>query len=285
MIVISHLALNEMLKLGNEIIDICLLLECRDDKIKDLVKQFLSELKNKGNNIVFNLIPKALNGWLTDKKHFPYSKFKTVMNELISNIEKDKQIEGLIEKLLNKLRSTNDIKDWQCVTYCLALLNYSEKNSFKLFEYFSTIRDLVMDDEEILKNLKLIFEKIKKSVTDKENISEIENFILNGDNNKLAKSLKEKKELAKVKKIGKKRNLDDLENNNKKLSEYFEVSSNTIESNKSSNKNNSNSVEYNSVSSKQFKSKINKKKVKSNINYNSNDKFECIKEENYSEKK
>ena len=174
MIVISHLALNEMLKLGDEIVDICLLLESDDAKIKDLVKQFLIELKNKGNNIVFNLIPKALNTWLIEYKSTDYKKFKIVMEELVSNIEKDKQIEGLIEKLFNKLKSTTDVNDWKCVTYCLSLLNYSEKNAYKLFEYFANIRENVIGDDEILKNLSTIIEKIKKSITDKDKITEIE---------------------------------------------------------------------------------------------------------------
>ncbi len=108
MIVISHLALNEMIKLKGEIVDICLLLESEDSKLVDLVKLFLHELRQKGNNIVYNLIPKALARLSNDFKDIGYDRFQKVIKELISNIDKEKQVEGLIEKLVNKLKNNND---------------------------------------------------------------------------------------------------------------------------------------------------------------------------------
>lgn len=206
MIVISHLALNEMLKLKGEIVDICLLLDSTDIKLRDLVKQFLYELRNKGNNIVYNMIPKALHTLNTEYKNLPYETFKTVIGELIQNIEKDKQVEGLIEKLVNKLKNNNDKIEWRNVTYCLNQLTYSEKNLTKLLDHYTSVKAQLVLDSEIIQNFKGIFEKSKK--IDKEIVAELENRFFEGDNKKLAEAIKEKKN--KKKKIGVKRTVDDL---------------------------------------------------------------------------
>ena len=48
LMVITHLVLNDMLKLKGQIVDICMLLEDPDDRIKDQVELFLHELHSKG---------------------------------------------------------------------------------------------------------------------------------------------------------------------------------------------------------------------------------------------
>jgi condensin complex subunit 1 len=60
LMVITHLILNDMLKLKGEIVDICMLLEDPDDRIKDQVKLFLHELHTKSNHVIYNLFPKAI---------------------------------------------------------------------------------------------------------------------------------------------------------------------------------------------------------------------------------
>ena len=60
LMVISHLILNDILKLKGEIVDICMLLEDSDDRIKEQVKLFLHELHSKGGHIIYNLFPHAI---------------------------------------------------------------------------------------------------------------------------------------------------------------------------------------------------------------------------------
>ena len=60
LMVITHLILNDMLKLKGEIVDICKLLEDDDDRIKEQVKLFLHELHSKDNHKIYNLFPKAI---------------------------------------------------------------------------------------------------------------------------------------------------------------------------------------------------------------------------------
>jgi condensin complex subunit 1 len=55
--IISHLALNDMIKIRGEISDICMLLKDTDLKIVDLVKLFLHEINSKNKDTIFTLIP------------------------------------------------------------------------------------------------------------------------------------------------------------------------------------------------------------------------------------
>lgn len=111
MTVISHLILNDMLKLKGEIVDICLLLESEDNKLKDLVNLFFYELNQKGNNYIYNVIPKALARLSNEYKHLEYNRFQNIVKILLKHVEKDKHTEGLIEKLFVKLKnSTGKIK-------------------------------------------------------------------------------------------------------------------------------------------------------------------------------
>lgn len=60
LLVITHLILNDMLKIRGEIVDICMLLEDPDERIREKVKVFLHELHTKGQHIIYNLFPNAI---------------------------------------------------------------------------------------------------------------------------------------------------------------------------------------------------------------------------------
>ena len=103
--VISHLALNDMIKIRGEISDIWKLLKDSDEKIRDLVKLFLHELHSKHNDTIYNLIPEAINR-LSEWAHFSAEDFEEIAKILAKYVEKDKQIEMLLDKLLQKLSNS-----------------------------------------------------------------------------------------------------------------------------------------------------------------------------------
>ncbi len=107
MTVISHLVLNDMLKLKGEVVDICLLLESEDSKLKDLINLFFYELNQKGNNAIYNVIPKALAKLSHEYKHLEYGRFQNIVKILLKYVEKDKHTEGLIEKLFFKMKNSS----------------------------------------------------------------------------------------------------------------------------------------------------------------------------------
>lgn len=183
MIVISHLVLNDMLKLKGEIVEICLLLESADQRLKDLVNLFFYELNKKGNNVIYNVIPKALAKLNNEYKHLEYAKFQSIVKTLIKYVEKDKQTEGLIDKLFNKLKSSLDSNEWRNTTYCLSLLNYTEKSVNKLLELYQSLKEKI-DDEIVNENFAAIFARFKKNSnnnSNKENLEEMEKKFFAGE--------------------------------------------------------------------------------------------------------
>lgn len=181
MIVISHLVLNDMLKLSGEIVEICLLLESEDQKLKDLVNLFFFELNKKGNNAIYNVIPKALTKLNSEYKHMEFSIFQNIVKNLLKYVEKDKHTDGLIDKLFTKLKGSSDVNDWRNTTYCLSLLNCSEKGFNKILELYQNLKEKI-DDEIVNENFQTIFNKLKKGPNiNKENVEEMEKKFFAGE--------------------------------------------------------------------------------------------------------
>ena len=181
MTVVSHLILNEMLKLKGEIVDICMLLESDDQRLKDLVNLFFYELNQKGANYIYNIIPKALSKLSNELKHIEYHRFQNIVKTLLKYVEKDKHTEGLIEKLFAKLKNSVDIYEWRNTTYCLSLLSYTEKNILKLAEYYGNLKDK-LDDDIVKENFQSIFNKLKKNASaNKDVIEDLENKFFTGE--------------------------------------------------------------------------------------------------------
>ncbi len=90
LMVITHLILNDMLKLRGEIVDICMLLEDKDERIKDQVKLFLHELHSKGNHIIYNLFPKAISRLSKEFEKLTVEEFENIAKNLMAYIKNDK---------------------------------------------------------------------------------------------------------------------------------------------------------------------------------------------------
>ena len=118
--VITHLILNDMLKLKGEIVDICMLLEDEEDRIKDQVKLFLHELHSKANHIIYNLFPKAISRLSKEFAHLSRDKFENIAKNLLSHIDKDRQTEQLVEKLCHKMKNSQSQIEWRNTAFCLS---------------------------------------------------------------------------------------------------------------------------------------------------------------------
>ena len=161
--VISHLVLNDMLKMKGEVVDICMLLDHKDPSIRAHVQTFFNEINNKGNNVIYNIIPKALARLSNEFKSLEYSKFKTIAISLLKYVDKEKHIEGLMDKLFVKLKNSNDNLEWRNNTFVLSELNYNtEKILVKFLQSYSEIMNKNDDNMEVKENLARIFGKLEK---------------------------------------------------------------------------------------------------------------------------
>lgn len=135
-----------MLKLKGEIVDICMLLEDEDHRIRDQVKLFLHELHTKANHIIYNLFPKAISRLSKEFAHLSRDKFENIAKNLLSHIDKDRQTEQLVEKLCQKIKNSQSPVEWRNTAFCLSQMKYSEKIFLRLVEYYeSCYKDRLAD--------------------------------------------------------------------------------------------------------------------------------------------
>ncbi|ONM60398.1 binding [Zea mays] len=184
-LVISHLILNDMMKVKGYINEMAVRIEDKDERISSLAKLFFHELSKKGSNPIYNLLPDIL-GRLCNQ-HLKEETFCNIMQFLINSIKKDKQMEALVDKLCNRFAGVNDVRQWEYISYCLSQLTFTEKGLKKLIDNFKMFEHALSEDS-VMNHFRSVISKCKKFAKPELKIC-IEEF-----EEKLSKVHQEKKE-------------------------------------------------------------------------------------------
>ncbi|KAK1277671.1 hypothetical protein QJS04_geneDACA016585 [Acorus gramineus] len=158
-LVLSHLILNDMMKVKGYIYEMAMRLEDEDERTSNLAKLFFNELSKKGSNPIYNLLPDILSK--LSNQNLKEESFCNIMQFLISSIKKDKQMEGLVEKLCNRFNGLTDVKQWEYLAYCLSQLTFTERGMKKLIE-FSKSYEHALSEESVMNHFRNIISKGKK---------------------------------------------------------------------------------------------------------------------------
>ncbi|XVF07116.1 hypothetical protein REPUB_Repub06bG0110700 [Reevesia pubescens] len=158
-LVLSHLILNDMMKVKGYINEMAVRVEDHDERISNLAKLFFHELSKKGSNPIYNLLPDILGKLST--QDLQKGSFCNVMQFLIASIKKDKQMESLVEKLCNRFSGVTDVRQWEHISYCLSQLSFTEKGMKKLIESFKTYEHALCEDS-VMDHFRNIINKGKK---------------------------------------------------------------------------------------------------------------------------
>ncbi|XP_016457670.2 condensin-1 complex subunit CAP-D2-like [Nicotiana tabacum] len=158
-LVLSHLILNDMMKVKGYINEMAICLEDEDERISNLAKLFFHELSKKGNNPIYNLLPDIL-GKLSSQ-NLKEESFCNIMQFLIGSIKKDKQMEALVEKLCHRFSGVTDVRLCEYISYCLSQLSYTDKSMRKLIELFKMYEHSLSEDS-VMDNFRTIISKGKK---------------------------------------------------------------------------------------------------------------------------
>ncbi|XP_020961061.1 condensin complex subunit 1 [Arachis ipaensis] len=156
-LVLSHLILNDMMKVKGYINEMAVRLEDDDERISSLAKLFFNELSKKGSNPVYNLLPDILSK--LSNQNLSKDSFCNIMQYLITSIKKDRQMEALVEKLCNYFSA--DVRQWEHISYCLSQLAFTEKGMKKLIELFKTYEHALSEDS-VMDHFRSILNKGKK---------------------------------------------------------------------------------------------------------------------------
>ncbi|KAF2368286.1 Condensin complex subunit 1 C-terminal [Trinorchestia longiramus] len=138
--VLTHLILNDMVKVKGQIADIALCITDNEPRISGLAKLFFTELARKANAL-YNVLPDIISRLSDLQADLEELKYRTVISHIFSLIQKDKQVEGLVEKLCHRLQASTAPRQWRDIAYCLSLLQYNERCVRKLAELFPCYGD------------------------------------------------------------------------------------------------------------------------------------------------
>ncbi|XP_078446806.1 binding protein isoform X2 [Wolffia australiana] len=158
-LVLSHLILNDMMKVKGYINEMAMKLEDENERISSLSKLFFHQLSKKGNNPIYNLLPDILSR--LSRENLKPEKFRSIMQFLINSIKKDKQMEGLIDKLCNRFAGVYDARQLEYISYCLSQLTFTERGFKKLIESLKTYGHALSEDS-VVEHFRHIISKGKK---------------------------------------------------------------------------------------------------------------------------
>ncbi|RLN53678.1 hypothetical protein BBJ29_008263 [Phytophthora kernoviae] len=143
-VVLSHLILNDMIKVKGQISEIAISLVDENDGIRNLAKLFFFELSKKGNNPIYNMLPDAI-GQLSTSELVSNADFQTITRFLIQFLTKEKQIESIVEKLSQRFPTASKVQQQRDLAYCLARLPHTEKSLKYLYQNCKLFSDALHD--------------------------------------------------------------------------------------------------------------------------------------------
>lgn len=143
---LAHLILQEMIRVRGQLSDMAVCIVDPDPQIQIVTKTFFKEIANK-SNILYNVLPDILSRLSSSDSQVEEEKYRIIMKHIMSLIQKDRQVESLVEKLCLRFRITNSERQWRDIAYCLSLLTYTERTIKKLTDHIPNYRDKVQYDE------------------------------------------------------------------------------------------------------------------------------------------
>lgn len=186
LMVLTHLALNDMIKIKGQVSHIVCCLTDSNEAIRDLAALFFIKLSERSNNPVYNLLGDiiaslsrdrevvtdaskatetvavaAVGDAITQTRVLTAAEFQTTMHFLLSFVKKDKQADGLLQRLLIRIGMAQSNCQRRYLAYCISELQITEKGVKSMIENIKHIKDALYDSE-VFELFKLTIAKVKK---------------------------------------------------------------------------------------------------------------------------
>ncbi|CAB4059470.1 YCS4 [Lepeophtheirus salmonis] len=164
--VLTHLILNDMIKVKGQISDMALCIIDKVDRISSMAKLFFTELARKGNSL-YNVMPDIVSRLSSPEVGVPEEEFREIMKFIICLIEKDKHLESLVEKMCHRFRVTKTDRQWRDLSYCLCSFSFNDKAVKKLSDNFNCYSDklYIQDVYDSLTSILVLAKKTVKNET------------------------------------------------------------------------------------------------------------------------
>ncbi|KAL9181578.1 LOW QUALITY PROTEIN: hypothetical protein ACHAXT_010383 [Thalassiosira profunda] len=174
LMVLTHLILNDMVKVKGNVCEIALCLQDQESGIRDMARLLFHELSKRTNSPIYNLLPDIVSQ--LSQLHLKQEVFREIMLFLLIFIKKDRQNEMLMEKLIQRFPKCTSINQKADLAYCIAQLKVNDKCVKCLNDNFKLYKDALFD-EDVLRNFVTVLTKAKKIAKPetKDAVEELEN--------------------------------------------------------------------------------------------------------------
>lgn len=139
--VLAHLVLHDFVRVKASITDIARCIVDADPDVCSVATYLFEGLSRKGNT-VYNIVPDIISS--LSAAHFSEPNFQAVLKYVLQYVEKEKLIEGLVEKLCLRFKLSSDCQLHELI-YCLSLLKLNGKCLTKLLEYKNLLKEKLAD--------------------------------------------------------------------------------------------------------------------------------------------
>ncbi|KAL4715966.1 hypothetical protein ACJJTC_013266, partial [Scirpophaga incertulas] len=137
---LSFLVLHEMVRVKGQIADMALCCADRDPRVSNMTRLFFKQLSQKGNAL-YNVMPDIISRLSDPELNVPETQYRVIMKYITSLIQKDRQMEALVEKLCQRFKLSTEERQWRDLSFCLSLFNYNERSLRKLIENIDCYKD------------------------------------------------------------------------------------------------------------------------------------------------
>ncbi|XP_054267936.1 condensin complex subunit 1 [Macrosteles quadrilineatus] len=145
LVVLSHLVTNEMVKVKGQISEVALCIVDKNEEIVDLAKRFFSELSQKGNTL-YNVLPDIISHLSNPSSDIVVEEkdFEVILKYIMDQIQKEKQLENLVEKLCKRMKESLCERQWKDLAFCLSLLPWSDRSLRRLIDHATCFCDRLL---------------------------------------------------------------------------------------------------------------------------------------------
>lgn len=159
LMVLTHLILNDMVKVKGQVCEIALCLRDPDQRMRDTARLLFHELSKRSNNPVYNLLPDIISQ--LSQVSLAKDDFRNIMSFLLGYIKKERQNEMLVDKLCQRFPKCASISQKADIAYCIAQLKVNEKSMKCLVDNFKLYKDALFD-EDVRRHFSSIISKARK---------------------------------------------------------------------------------------------------------------------------
>jgi condensin complex subunit 1 len=143
--VLTHLTLTGLIKVKGQVGEIAKCILDEDNRVSSLARLFFHEMAGK-DNAIYNHIPDIISSLSMGDNVLSEDDFKTIAKFIFEYIKKERQMEGLVEKLCQRFRQCSNMRQVRDLACCLTMINFtSEKTIRRLVESLPLYRDKLVD--------------------------------------------------------------------------------------------------------------------------------------------